>query len=298
MNSTDCSQYLVAGIGEVLWDVLESSEEIGGAPVNFAYHINALGACGIPISTIGTDERGERTLNALALRQLSVTTISQNAHYRTGYVQVQVDAHGIATYEFPDNVAWDQLQLNQAALDAAPKLQAICFGSLAQRSPASRQTIKHFLELTPADCLRVFDLNLRQNFYDLPTVKASLHLADVLKLNDDELYVIARMLDLHGNDREQLAALLSRFQLKLVALTRGRHGSLIHTPYALVEHPGAPTQLADTIGAGDAFTAAITLGLLMQNSPETISDHANKLASYVCSKPGAMPRIPEEFKLL
>lgn len=298
MQITNASTFCVAGIGEVLWDVLENSEELGGAPVNFTYYATALGACGIPVSIIGTDARGQRTLAALRRRALDITAISTDSHHPTGFVRAQIDAHGEAAYEFPDDVAWDHLKLNQTALNIAPAVRAVCFGSLAQRSSQSRQAIRNFLELAPPETLRIFDLNLRQDFYDAPMIETSLNQADVLKLNNDELYVLARILDLHGNDREQLATLRTRFGLKLAALTRGRHGSLILTREALVEHPGVRTPVADTIGAGDAFTAAVTLGLLLGHGPEGISEHANRLAAYVCSQAGAMPSIPGELKLL
>ncbi len=296
-RANNSSQLIVAGIGEVLWDILETSEELGGAPVNFAYHITMLGGYGLPVSSIGSDERGQRTLHALEQRKLPITAISEDPDHPTGVVLAKLDANGVATYEFPDAVAWDYLRLTPAALETASSLRAVCFGSLAQRSPETRKAIQHFLELTPSNGLRIFDLNLRQDFYTPPILESSLRQSDVLKLNDDELYILARLLDLHGNDCEQLATLLSRYTLKLVALTRGRHGSLIITPDALVEHPGIPSRVADTIGAGDAFTAAITLGMLLQHSPEAISEHANKLAAYVCSQSGAMPPIPEKFKL-
>ena len=157
-------------------------------------------------------------MQALKQRHLNTAAISTAAQYPTGYVRAKIDAQGVASYEFPDDVAWDHLHLNQEAVASAPELQAVCFGSLAQRSAESRQSIEHFLTLTPPSCLRIFDLNLRQDFYDLPTVEASLQLADVLKLNEDELYILFRMLDLNGNDGEQLATLLSRFDLRLVAL--------------------------------------------------------------------------------
>ncbi len=292
------SPILVAGIGEVLWDVLETSEELGGAPVNFTYHVTMLGGCGIPVSTVGSDERGLRTLQALEQRKLPTAAISKDPEHPTGYVLAKLDADGVANYEFPDAVAWDNLQLNPAATETAASVRAICFGSLAQRSAITRKAIQKFLQLAPADSLRIFDLNLRQDFYNPPLIEASLKQSDILKLNDDELYILAQLLDLHGNDCEQLNALLSRYKLKLIALTRGRHGSMILTPDALVEHPGTPTKVADTIGAGDAFTAAIALGMLLQHSPEAISQHANKLAAYVCAHAGAMPPIPDEFKLL
>ncbi|WP_432737480.1 carbohydrate kinase family protein [Maridesulfovibrio sp. FT414] len=292
------AEYLVAGLGEILWDVLEDSEEIGGAPVNFAYHAGALGAEAIAVSTIGADERGRRAVAELTKRGLNLEAVSVDEDHPTGYVEAKVDENGVASYVFPDNIAWDHLTLNPMALSMAPLLDAVCFGTLAQRSEKSRNAIHAFLDAAPR-ALKVYDMNLRQNFYTPKIISSSLERADVLKLNDDEIKTVAAMFELKGTEQEMLQALHDRFNLKLSVLTRGGKGSLLTGSGRVVESSGSTVEhMVDTIGAGDSFTAAVIIGLLLDRSLEEISEHANRLAAYVCSCKGAMPAVPVEFKLI
>lgn len=287
----------IAGIGELLWDILPTSEEIGGAPINFAYHVQALGATGIPVSTVGDDPRGKNAISELQKRHLNTDTISISPDHPTGYVTADLNQHGVATYTFPANIAWDHLQLNQAALRLAANVDAVCFGSLAQRSETSRSAIYDFISATPGTAFKIFDLNLRQDFFSPEIIINSLHMADILKLNDEELPHLAKLLSLSGTATEILTSLQNRFDLQLTALTRGAHGSILLAGDTISDHPGFPTVIVDTIGAGDAFTAATSLGFLLNHDLNAINEHANKLAAYVCGQSGAMPKIPPPLRL-
>lgn len=289
--------YAIAGIGELLWDVLPDKEVIGGAPINFAYHATAIGARGLPISTIGQDDRGRRALKELQKRGVDIAAISLSDHYSTGYVTATIDEKGVATYVFPDDVAWDHLQINDYAKTVQNELDAVCFGSLVQRSEISRQTIYAFLDGLNHRTVKVFDINFRQNFYSREIIEASLRRTDILKLNDEELPTLVKLLELQKKGGEWLAHLVDRFHLKMAILSRGSNGSVLMTPHELSEHPGIATDIVDTIGAGDSFTAAVTIGYLQGLSLDDINDKANKLAAYVCSCQGAMPLLPNVQKI-
>lgn len=292
------TKFLVAGLGEILWDVLADSEEIGGAPINFAYHAGALGAESIAISTIGNDERGKLAKEELLARGLNLEAVSIDKDHATGFVEANVDTKGVAHYFFPENIAWDHLALNEKAMQLAPKIDAVCFGTLAQRSEKTREAINIFLSAAP-QAMKVYDMNLRQHFYSKEIIRDSLKKADVLKLNDDEIKAVAPMFSLKGDDNEILRSLHKKFNLKYSVLTRGGNGSLLIGNGEEVESCGTIVKnMADTIGAGDSFTASVIIGLLQGHSLEQISKHANKLAAYVCSCKGAMPAIPEEYKLI
>ncbi|MGW8192994.1 MAG: PfkB family carbohydrate kinase, partial [Desulforhopalus sp.] len=204
--------------------------------------------------------------------------------------------NGVATYEFPDDVAWDHLFLDQPALSLVGKVDAVCFGTLGQRSASARKMIFTFLQATRPDALKIFDLNLRQHFYSTEIIENSLDIADVLKLNDDELARLAVMHSLHGDEGSLLGKLLKKFNLQLAVLTRGEGGSLLVSPTEVSNHDGYATDIVDTIGAGDSFTAATALGLLRKNSLPAINDHANRVAAFVCSQKGAMPVLPENLR--
>lgn len=290
----------VAGIGELLWDVVGKNEQLGGAPINFAYHINSLGGCGIPITTVGDDKRGGRALAELSARGLDTSCISTVPDFATGYVEVNTDENGIASYNFPLDLAWDHLMLTQRAHDVATRLDGICFGTLGQRSSAARATILTFLDSLPPQVLRICDLNLRQRFYSEEIIAQSLSRIHILKLSDEELQVVAAMLALSGSVETMLRELLDRYlMLDLVILTRGAQGCLlISSDDVVVDLPGIPVTVVDTIGAGDSFTAAVSLGRLLDLPLQTIADHANRLASHVCSCRGAMPPLPERLRII
>lgn len=299
-------EYLAVGLGEVLWDVLPEGRKLGGAPANFAFHVNGLGGRGVLISQVGDDDLGREALALLEKNGLDTACVNLSRAYPTGTVLARVDAQGVASYEFPDDVAWDYLELNAAARAAASEARAVCFGSLAQRSPVSRRAIRDFLRATPDGCLRLYDVNLRADFFDQDLVARSLDLADALKVSDEELPVLAGYFGLRGDDRDVLAGLCARFGLRFVALTRGAHGSLLvggpgqaagELAGQVSDHPGLTTEVRDTIGAGDSFTAALALGVLHGWSLDAVNQRANQVAAYVCSQPGAMAQVPEELRI-
>ena len=288
-------KFTIAGIGELLWDVLPETEVIGGAPVNFAYHVTALGARGIPISTIGRDPRGEKALVELQKRGVDIAAISISDEFVTGYVSATVDEEGKATYSFPDEVAWDHLMVNEYAENLRSVLDGICFGSLAQRSEHSRRAIHGFLDTLRPETVKVFDINFRQNFYSKQVIESSLRRTDILKLNEEELPILARLLKLKGSSDKWLPALIKLYRLEMAILSRGDSGSLLMTPEKSSEHPGIVTHVEDTIGAGDSFTAAATIGYLRGMALDDINEQANRIAAYVCSQRGGMPHVPESM---
>lgn len=291
------STLFLAGLGELLWDVFGKKEKLGGAPANFAYHVNNLGAESIAISTVGNDIRGTKALEELSQAGLSTMGIAIDPQHPTGYVEAHINAEGVAEYFFPDNVAWDHLKITPAAETILHKLNAISFGSLAQRQEKSRQTIYDVLEKVPSNCLKIFDINLRQHFYSPDIIKPSLQYADILKLNEEELPILAKMLSLKGDTQEQLQHLQEKFKLKLTILTQGQHGSILLTEDGIDIHPGITTSVVDTVGAGDAFTAAAVLGFLQGQPLQQINDHANKIAAFVCQHRGAMVAVPKNLRL-
>ena len=290
------NQKKIAGIGELLWDVLPDMEQLGGAPINFAYHVSALGAEAVAISTIGSDIRGENALKELQSRGVNTRYISILEQFDTGYVTARVDDKGVATYEFPDDVAWDHLAINPAAQACAAGLEAICFGTLAQRSDAARSAIHRYLGTTSEKTIKVYDLNLRQNFYNRSVIETSLRLSTVLKLNDDELALVSALFRLSGAEHEQMEALRTHFDLELVILTKGSRGSILINGDEISRHQGFAAEVVDTIGAGDSFTAAVVIGLLSNKRLDEINEKANRLAAYVCSQPGAMPPVPQHYR--
>jgi fructokinase len=290
---------LILALGEILWDLLPSGKHLGGAPANFAYHAAQLGARAITISAVGDDDLGREILELLRGLGLDASGIVVDANHFTGTVTVSLDA-GQPSYMIHDNVAWDFIRGGEALADLAGAADCVCFGSLAQRSPISRETIQGLLARTKPDALCIFDINLRQEYFDRATLHQSLERADVLKINDVELLDLARVFG-HKLSRETPSRftreVLDAYGLDLIAVTRGAEGSVFHTPDGnVLEHPGyAPPRVADTVGAGDAFTAALAMGLLRSVPLEQVSDDANRLASYVCTQRGATPVIPPEL---
>jgi fructokinase len=214
----------------------------------------------------------------------------------TGTVTVKLDEAGVPDFTIHKNVAWDYIPLSDPLLALASRADAVCFGSLCQRSDVSRDTVRRFLENTRPDCLRIFDINIRQSYYSKDIVHAMLETSNVLKLNDDELPLVAELLDIKGAESEILAELVARYQLRLIVLTKGADGSRLYGPDGDSESKGVPPeQIADTVGAGDAFTAAVAVGLLNGNGLEQINAHANRVASFVCSQHGATPNLPDEL---
>lgn len=286
--------FLAIGLGEILWDILPEGRKLGGAPANFAYHVNQLGGLGIPVSRIGDDALGHEALEKLTGHDLNTDFISIDQTYPTGTVDALIDKYGAASYSFPDDVAWDFLALNDASLDLAARADAVCFGTLAQRSGISRKSIHGFLEAAPG-ALKIYDINLRQNFYSADIIKSSMTLADVLKINAEELALVSEMLSLPRDEQAALSALMDRFNLNLAVLTRGSQGSLILSTDDVSDLPGKPVTVIDTIGAGDSFTAALVLAYLQSKSLDEINHYASDVAAYVCGHAGAMPEMPERL---
>ena len=283
------------GVGEILWDVLPDGRHLGGAPANFAYHVNALGGTGIPVSRVGNDDLGCETLAALSDKGVAVEHVATDPAHPTGTVLAELDADGVAAYTFPDDVAWDFLAPDDAALDLAARADAICFGTLAQRSPVSRKGVRRLLRAAP-DALKIYDINLRQDFYDAGTIRASLGLADVLKLNDGELAVLTAMFCLPEDARSALDVLVRRYDLRLAALTRGSRGSLLAAPGGSSDLAGSPVEIVDTIGAGDAFTAAMALAFLGGAALDEVNRYAAEVAAAVCTRQGGMPELDRSLR--
>src|ERR1700694_1511734 len=291
----------VIGVGEVLWDLLLTGTQLGGAPANFAYHAHALGAQAQVITRVGKDDHGREIIRRFHEMGLPETTVQIDETVPTGTAKVVLSGDGLAHFTIQENVAWDHIAVTPAALAAASEAHAICFGSLAQRCEPSRNTIQQLVAAAPADALKVFDINLRQQFYSRGGIEQSLELASVLKLNDDELPSLAAMFNLTGSTEDQIGQLAQTFSLRLVALTRGANGSLLYqkandnNEARWSDCPSRPVKVVDTVGAGDSFTAAMVLGLLRKMDLDEINTIANEVARYVCSQPGATPALPVEF---
>jgi fructokinase len=289
------AQPLVVGIGEVLWDLLPGGKRLGGAPANFAYHARLLGARACVASAVGKDPLGDEILSHLGALGVDVSSIQTDPDHPTGAVGVVLDAAGVPSYVIHPDVAWDFIAQTPALIALAGGADAVCFGTLAQRSPVSRSTIRHFLQGTSDSCLRLLDVNFRQHFYDREILDASLQLASVLKLNDQELPAIGRLLGFSDQEGEAIPALLSRYPLRLVAMTRAERGSSLYTTEGADHHDGFPADTVDTVGAGDAFAAALAIGLLRGEMLDRINQAANRLASFVCTRHGAMPPVPTDL---
>lgn len=286
----------VIGIGELLWDVLPSGPRIGGAPANFAGHATSLGADAAIISRVGADASGRAMLELLQDGGPDLRGVSLDPDHPTGTAEVALGADGQPHFTITENVAWDFMEATPELLAMAASADAVCFGTLGQRSAASREAIRKLVATTPAAALRVFDVNLRQHYFDRGIIESSLALANVCKLSDSELPVVAGLLDLTGDVRDQLAALVSRYGLRAAVYTRGADGSLLTDGSDWSDHPGAPTVVRDTVGAGDSFTCAVTLGLLLGWPLDEISATASEIAAFVCSRDGAVPPLPPVFR--
>jgi fructokinase len=283
-------RHIVVGLGELLWDLFPAGKQLGGAPANFAYITSLLGDEGIPASRLGQDALGEEAI--LRLREVNLPTafIQEDVDHPSGTVQVEVDGAGQPRFEISESVAWDFLDWTPQWQTLAQQADAVCFGSLAQRSERSRDTIRNFVIACRRNAVRVFDVNLRQNFYTAQVLAESMKLATIVKLNHEELPRIMRLFDLeHHREEDSAGRLLSLHDLKLVCVTRGNGGSLLISAGECSEHPGFKVKVADTVGAGDAFTAALVHGYLRGASLAQISENANRAGAWVASQSGATP---------
>lgn len=288
---------IVVGMGELLFDVFPTGKKIGGAPVNFAYHVGQLGIESLAISAVGNDELGREIINIL--REKRINNIVPIVAEPTGTVQVTLDDKGVPSYEICEGVAWDNIPCNKELVEVAKNCCAFCFGSLAQRSEQSRNAINLFLDSMESGdkTLRIFDINLRQAFYSREIIEESLAKSNVLKINDEEFCIVGKMLGYDVEDFERGSRyMMERYGLRMVILTCGEKGSYIFHKDGSSFLPTPKVEIADTVGAGDSFTAAFVASLLSGKSIEESHRKAVEVAAYVCTQSGAMPIIPEELK--
>ncbi len=287
---------LFVGMGEALWDMLPAGKQIGGAPANFAYHAGQLGYKSVAVSAVGKDAPGSELI--ASFERIGLHYLMPRVAYPTGTVDVSLDAGGVPCYDIREQVAWDYIPLGTELRELAARTDVFCFGTLAQRNGVSRTAIRYFLDRMPdgEGRLKVLDINLRQHYYGPELLKESLDRCNVLKLNDDEYAILQPVFGLEPDFGAGCRTLLGRYGLKAVVLTCGATCSHIFTPD---EHSYLPTprvEVADTVGAGDAFTAAFCASLLAGKGTREAHRLAVEVAAFVCTQPGAMPEIPRSLK--
>lgn len=286
----------VVGLGEALWDMLPAGRQIGGAPANFAYHAGQFGHRAYAVSAVGRDELGQELISKFEEAKLNM--VIPQVDYPTGTVGITLNESGIPQYEIREDVAWDNIPVSEELLALAQDTSAVCFGSLAQRNIVFRRTIQRFLEAMPDNrqTFKIFDVNLRQNYYDREVIGTSLEYCNILKLNDEELPIIVQLLGVEGcGDEEKCRCLMKKYSLDILILTQGSRGSYVFTEdeTSFIETP--KVEVADTVGAGDAFTGAFVGSLLNGKSVREAHITAVRVSAYVCTQHGAMPEIPESF---
>lgn len=287
---------IVVGMGEALWDVLPEGKKIGGAPANFAYHVNQFGLPSCAVSAIGDDALGAELIANLDEKKL--THLIPTVPYPTGTVQVELDEAGVPQYDIKENVAWDNIPFDDRIKELAGRAGAVCFGSLAQRNVVSRNTINSFLDAMPkeGDPQVVFDVNLRQGFYTKDILCSSMERCNILKINDEELVIVSRMFGYPGIDlQDKCWILLGKYNLKMLILTCGINGSYVFTPGNVSFQPTPTVDVADTVGAGDSFTAAFIASIMKGKSVEEAHRKAVETSAFVCTCQGAMPELPKEI---
>lgn len=288
---------VIVGLGEILWDVFPERKVLGGAPANFAHHVSQFGFDGYTVSAIGDDELGQDILSNLEDKELKY--LLEKTDFPTGTVDVTVDRRGIPQYNIHKNVAWDNIPFTDKTEALARRTEAVSFGSLAQRSLVSRKAIKQFLAIMPQSGLKIFDINLRQNFYTREIIHESLEWANMLKINDEEVLVLADLFGWKGrNEQDVCKAILVQYKLDIVILTKGVEGSFVFTRKETSYQPTPRIHVADTVGAGDSFTAAFVVSYL--NGDRIIDAHqlAVEVSAYVCTQHGAMPILPDAYREL
>ncbi len=285
----------VVGLGEALWDVLPEGKKLGGAPSNFAFHAGQFGLDAIAVSALGEDRLAEETVQQLEEKHLDYCM--PRVPYPTGTVQVLLDEDGVPTYDIRENVAWDNIPYTLDVMHVAQNTRAVCWGSLAQRNVVSRNTIYRFLDDTPADCMKIFDINLRQNFYTKEVISESLKRCNVLKINDEELVTIGRLFGYPGLDIENKCWLiLGKYDLDMLVLTCGVNGSYVFARGSMSYQQTPHVEVADTVGAGDSFTGTFCAAILAGHSVADAHKAAVEVSAYVCTQNGAMPPLPETLK--
>lgn len=287
---------LVVGMGEALWDVLPEGKKIGGAPANFAYHVSQFGLPSCVVSAVGNDALGKEIVENFTSKGLN--QLIEEVPYPTGTVQVEIDQAGVPQYEIKENVAWDNIPYTARLGALAERTKAVCFGSLAQRNVVSRNTINRFLDAMSQDDdnLIVFDVNLRQGFYNKEILCNSMKRCNILKINDEELVTVSRMFGYPGIDlQDKCWILLGKYNLKMLILTCGINGSYVFTPGNVSFQPTPKVEVADTVGAGDSFTAAFISSLLKGKSVAEAHSLAVQTSAFVCTQKGAMPVLPKQL---
>lgn len=290
---------IVVGMGEALWDVLPEGKKIGGAPANFAYHVSQFGLPSQVVSAVGNDPLGREIVENFTSKGLN--HLIEEVPYPTGTVQVEIDPAGVPQYVIKENVAWDNIPYTARLEALAGQTRAVCFGSLAQRNIVSRDTINRFLDAMPqtADSLVVFDVNLRQGFYTKEILCNSMKRCNILKINDEELVTVSRMFGYPGIDlQDKCWILLGKYNLRMLILTCGINGSYVFTPGNVSFQPTPKVEVADTVGAGDSFTAAFIASLLKGKSVAEAHALAVRTSAFVCTRKGAMPELPPDLRSL
>ena len=283
-------------MGEALWDVLPEGKKIGGAPANFAYHVSQFGLPSCVVSAVGDDALGKEIIENFTSKGLN--QLIAEVPYPTGTVQVEIDKAGVPQYEIKENAAWDNIPYTARLEQLAERTKAVCFGSLAQRNAVSRNTISRFLDAMPQTdgSLVVFDVNLRQGFYDKEILSNSMKRCNVLKINDEELVAVSRMFGYTVSDFQDICRmLLGKYDLRMLILTCGTNGSYVFTPGNVSFQPTPKVEVADTVGAGDSFTAAFIASILKGKSVWEAHSRAVETSAYVCTNKGAMPILPPEL---
>jgi fructokinase len=282
--------YNIVGLGELLWDVFPKGKELGGAPANFAYMTSLLGDHGIVASRVGSDALGRTAGRRLERIGLRGKYLQIDTQHPTGTAKLYVDPAGQPTFEIAEGVAWDFFEWTPEWQKLASTADAVCFGSLAQRSPQSRATIRLFLQEVSRGTTRIFDVNLRQHFFSAENLSDSLKLADIVKFNQEELPNAVKLLGGTFTDEERSARWIrDTYGLRLVCITRGAKGSLLVSPNEVNQHGGVRVVVADTVGSGDAFTAALTYHYLRHGSLATMNEAGNRMGAWVATQTGATP---------
>ena len=283
--------FKIIGIGEILWDIFSNGRKLGGVPANFAYHVSALGHEGVVVSRIGNDELGKEIVDYLTELDFATDYIQVDKDKPTGVVKIKMDDENQPNYIIKEDVAWDFLGWNEKFNKLIKSVDAICFGTLAQRNEVSRETILKFLRETNNKAVKILDINLRQNFYNKRIIEESLRFSNILKLNTSELEILSELLEINKkyDEKDLCRFIISSYEVKLICLTKGEEGSMLIDENSSYESQVYPYEVADRVGAGDAFAAAIIVHFLKGDSLDVISGYANKLASWVTSKPDGMP---------
>ena len=285
---------IIVGMGEALWDCLPEGRKFGGAPANFAYHVGQFGWHSVVVSAVGNDELGDEIMQIV--RGVNLDNRIARVAQPTGTVKVTLSGEGIPAYEICEDVAWDNIPWSEDLEKLAKQTKAVCFGSLAQRSAGSRDTIMRFLDAMDMDTERIYDINLRQHFYSQEVIEDSLRRATILKLNEEEIVVVAELLGLTGKEEDMCHQILTRYpKLKMVILTYGAACSYVFSASETSYQPTPKVKVADTVGAGDSFTATFVAQYLKGKSISEAHKIAVQASAFVCTQNGAMPKFPEEI---